>query len=196
MIVEQGARDVMQSPRCDTWPGSIHSVDFSYPIVKQGSCHCPVHSWSIEMHPSKLCIPGPCPEPGHAWEGTNVTLSSKTICLLADKTKRLTDGLPVEHRLTGDLACSMSSRDLPVLPPEMHSHAKISNPTVPWARNAQPSTTILSALSMQTYQGRLEEGYVEGTRVGCTPVGGHLPALWKLPLTPPWSLSDGLSFYH
>lgn len=82
-MTEHGARDRRWSSRCDTQPGSFPSVDFSEPIIKQGSCHCPVHSLSegttpIKTAPQGLVMP---------WEATNVTFSSKTLHFLAQYNK-------------------------------------------------------------------------------------------------------------
>lgn len=65
----------------DVTPSQVAStLDFSDPTVKQGSCHFLVHSWN---RPSKFCILGPYPQPGHVWEGAVVTLSLKILCILA-----------------------------------------------------------------------------------------------------------------
>lgn len=147
------------------------------PTVNQGAPHCPVHSWSTATIHEKWGILGPHLGPGHAWAGTNATLSSKTLCLSADKTKRLVEGSPVEHALTECLACSMSSRDLPVMSPETHSPAETSNPIVSSARNAQLSTTVPSAPNTQMDQGRPGRGCGGAKRRLCSfrePPRSHL----------------------
>lgn len=123
----------------DVTPSQVAStLDFSDPTIKQGSCHFPVHSWK---RPSKFCILGPCPQPGHDWEGTVVTLSLKILCVLA-----LVDGSSVEHSLGACLAPQPAETSQSCPQKYTVLQRPLVSPVVPSARNVQPSNAVPLAL--------------------------------------------------